>query len=119
MKRKIMATKLNKRAFEHAKDLISNGKSVQDEKDKWSKHQPSAEKENKFIEENGISEYGKWYLGIEDKEDENNKGHYKFPYGDFQNVHRCGLLPAETRAGQYKHVDIENAVAHLHGMLDK
>jgi hypothetical protein len=46
-----MATKLNKRAFEHAKNLISNGKSVQGEKDKWSEHQPYAEKENKFIEE--------------------------------------------------------------------
>jgi hypothetical protein len=120
VKRKIiMATKLNKRAYEHAKSLISKRKCVKDEKDKWSEHQPSAEKENKFIEENGISEYGKWYLGIEDEEDENNKGHYKFPYGDFENVHRCGLLAAETRAGQYKHDDIENAVAHLHGMLDK
>jgi hypothetical protein len=29
------------------------------------------------------------------------------------------MLAAETRAGQYKHTDIENAVAHLHGMLDK
>jgi hypothetical protein len=28
MKRKIMATKLNKRAFEHAKNLISSGKCV-------------------------------------------------------------------------------------------
>jgi hypothetical protein len=28
-------------------------------------------------------------------------------------------LAAGTRAGQYKHTDIENAVAHLHGMLDK
>ena len=114
-----MATKLNKRAFEHAKNLISNGKCVKDGKDEWSEHQPSTEDENKFIDKNGISEYGKWYLGIEDDEDENNKGHYKFPYGDFGNVHRCGLLAAETRAGQYKHTDIENAVAHLHGMLDK
>ena len=72
-----MATKLNKRAFEHAKDLISSGKCVQDEKDEWSEHQRSTEDENKFIEKNGISEYGKWYLGIEDEEDENNKGHYK------------------------------------------
>jgi hypothetical protein len=64
-----MVTKLNKRAFEHAKNLISNGKYVQDEKDKWSDHQPSADKENKFIEKNGISEYGKWYLGIEDEND--------------------------------------------------
>ena len=63
-----MATKLNKRAFKHAKNLILKGECIQDEKDKWSEHQPSAEKENKFIEKNGISEYGKWYLGIEDDE---------------------------------------------------
>jgi hypothetical protein len=58
MKRKIMATKLNKRAFEHAKNLISNGKCVKDEKDKWSEHQPSTQDENKFIEKNGISANG-------------------------------------------------------------
>ena len=115
-----MATKLNKRAFEHAKNLISNGKYIQDEKDNWSEHQPSTEKENKFIKENGFSEYGKWFLGIEEKEkQEDNKGHYKFPYGDFEKVHRCGVIAAENRAGQYKHSDIENAAAHLHGMLDR
>src|ERR1700731_4090638 len=30
----------------------------------------------------------------------------------------CGVLTAESRAGQYKHFDIENAAAHLHGMVD-
>jgi hypothetical protein len=28
------------------------------------------------------------------------------------------VLSAESRAGQYKHLDIERAAAHLHGMLD-
>jgi hypothetical protein len=51
-------------------------------------------------------------------QDANRKGRYKFPYGDFQDVHRCGLLAAESRAGQRKHFDIELAVAHLHGMLE-
>jgi hypothetical protein len=32
-------------------------------------------------------------------------------------VHLCAVLSAESRAGQYKHLDIENAAAHLHGML--
>jgi hypothetical protein len=45
------------------------------------------------------------------------EGKYEFPHGDFKNVHRCGVLTAESRAGQYKHYDIENA-AHLHGMID-
>ena len=43
---------------------------------------------------------------------------YEFPYGDFKDLHRCGVLSAESRAGQYKHFDIERAAAHLHGMID-
>jgi len=113
-----MAVKLNRRAFEHAKKLIEEGHYVLDERDMWSEHQPSAQKENKFIAEHGFGEYGKWYLGIDDEEDEDNKGRYKFPYGDFEKVHRCGVLSAEVRAGQYKYDDIESAAAHLHGMLD-
>jgi hypothetical protein len=57
-------------------------------------------------------------LGINDEKPAETKGHYEFPYGDFESVHRCGVLTAESRAGQYKHVDIENAAAHLHGMID-
>jgi hypothetical protein len=53
-----------------------------------------------------------------DEEEEHTKKHYKFPYGDFTRVHRCAVLSAESRAGQYKHFDIENAAAHLHGMID-
>jgi hypothetical protein len=30
----------------------------------------------------------------------------------------CGVLSAESRAGQYKYVDIENAAAHLQRMID-
>jgi hypothetical protein len=114
-----MAVKLNKRAFEHAKKLVDEDRVVLDERDAWSEHQPSAEEENEFIRLHGFDEYGKWHLGIDDEEKENTKGRYKFPYGDFKNVHRCAVLSAESRAGQYKHFDIENAAAHLHGMLDK
>jgi hypothetical protein len=31
---------------------------------------------------------------------------------------RSAILSAESRAGQYKHTDIESAAAHLHGMLE-
>ena len=70
------------------------------------------------VAEHGLSEYAKWYLGIDTEQDEDNKGRYRFPYGDFKDVHRCGVLSAESRAAQYKHDDIESAAAHLHGMLD-
>jgi hypothetical protein len=115
----VMAVKLNKSAFDQAKKLINEGHVVLDEKDAWSEHRPSAEQENEFIRRHGLNEYAKWHLGIDDEKDEHTKGRYKFPYGDFKNVHRCGVISAESRAGQYKYDDIESAAAHLHGMLDK
>jgi hypothetical protein len=113
-----MAVKLSGRAYEYAKQLIADGHVVLDERDDWSEHQPSAAKENQFIEAHGFGEYGKWYLGIDDELPDDRKGHYKFPYGDFESVHRCGVLAAESRAGQRKYPDIESAAAHLHGMLE-
>jgi hypothetical protein len=113
-----VAVVLNRRAFEHAKGLVEEGKFVHDERDAWSEHRPSARKENDFIERHGFGEYAKWYLGINDEASENTKARYEFPYGDFEKVHRCGVLTAESRAGQYKHFDIENAAADLHGMID-
>ena len=110
--------KLSTRAYEHAQKLVADGKVVLDGRDDWSEHQPSAQDENRYIEEHGIQAYGRWYLGVEEDQPEDNKGRYKFPYGDFENVHRCGVLSAESRAGQYKHFDVERAAAHLHGMLD-
>ena len=113
-----MAVKLNRRGYEHAKELVTEGHVVHDDRDAWSEHQPSAKQENEFIERHGIDEYAKWHLGIDDEHAEKTKGHYKFPYGDFKDVHRCAVLSAESRAGQYKHFDIENAAAHLHGMIE-
>jgi hypothetical protein len=113
-----VAVKLSRRAYDFAQQLIKEGHAVVDERDDWSEHQPSAEEENEFIEAHGWSEYGKWHLGVDDDAGEETKGHYKYPYGDFKDVHRCGVLAAESRAGQRGHQDIELAAAHLHGMLD-
>jgi hypothetical protein len=113
-----LTIKLNKRAFEHAKRLIEKGSYVFDEKDMWSEHKPSAQEENEYIKKYNFDEYGKWYLGVDTDEKEDTKGRYKFPYSDFAKVHRCGVLAAENRAGQYKYNDIETAAAHLHGMID-
>ena len=113
-----MAVKLNERAFNHARSLVLAGKCVLDDRDAWSEHGPSATRENEFIQEHGYRTYGLWYLGIDDEANPDTKAHYKFPYGDFERVHRCGVLAAESRAGQRKYFDIERATAHLHGMLD-
>lgn len=113
-----MTVKLNRTGFEFGKKLVSEGKIVRDERDAWSEDQPSADEENAFIREYGFEEYAKWHLGIEEEDPEDTKRRYKFPFGDFKKVHRCAVLSAESRAGEYKYLDIELAVAHLHGMLD-
>lgn len=114
-----MPVTLNQRAFEHAKQLVERGRYVVDERDAWSEHQPTAQQENDYISEHGFDEYAKWYLGINLEHREDTKGRYEFPYGDFANVHRCGVLTVESRAGQYKHYDIEAAAAALLETIDK
>ena len=74
-----MSVKLNRRAYNHAKELVSQGEVVIDERDAWSEHQPSAQEENEFIRLHGFDEYGKWFLGIDEGEHEQTKARYKFP----------------------------------------
>jgi hypothetical protein len=113
-----MPVRLNKNALQFAEQCVQAGKFVYDERDAWSEHQPDSTKENAFIAERGWHEYAKWHLGVDETMPEQTKRRYRFPYGDFSKVHRCGVLTAESRAGQYKYFDIENAAAHLHGMLE-
>ncbi|MGD9528453.1 hypothetical protein [Pseudonocardia sp.] len=40
------------------------------------------------------------------REDPERKGRYMYPYGDVEKVHHCGLLAAESRAGQRTYHDI-------------
>jgi len=114
-----MAVKLNRSAYEHAKRLIEQGKFIDDERDAWSDHHPSTQTENEFIEKNGFFEYSKWFLGVNDEYREGSKRYYEFAYGDFAYVHRCGILAAQSRFGQSKRSDVENAAADLLAAIDK
>jgi hypothetical protein len=113
-----MSAKLSPSAYRFAQELIREGRHTLDERDEWSEHQPTAAQENAFIAEHGWREYGQWHLGRDDRHREQTKGHYKFPYGDFDTIHRCGVLAAESRAAQRDYGDISSAAAHLHGMLE-
>ena len=113
-----MSLTLHHSAYEHAKKLIRNRHYVLDQRSDWTDHRPARHAEKQFIDRHGLAEFGKWHLGEDDEEAEGSKRRYKFPYGDFKSVHRCAILAAESRAGQYKYTDIELAAAHLLGMLD-
>jgi hypothetical protein len=111
------AVKLNAVAFGYVQELIKQGHFVPDQKGSWSQDQPSADAENEFIRLHGFSEYAKWHLGIDERHSENAKARYKFPFGDFKNVHRCGLLAVKSRAREYGYSDIERAAAELLEMI--
>ncbi|HET7830092.1 MAG TPA: hypothetical protein VFL03_11070 [Candidatus Limnocylindrales bacterium] len=110
--------RLNEAAYAYARRLIAEGRVVIDDRDDWSEHQPTARDENDFVQDHGWTAYARWYLAVNDDAATQAKERYGFPYGDFEKVHRCGVLAAESRAAQYEHADIETAAAHLHGMLD-
>ena len=105
--------KLNEDAFAFAARLIRERHVIADCKGAWNKHRPSVNEENEFIRLHGFGEYAKWHLGTDERYPANTKRRYKFPYGDFINVHRCGLLAAKARARQYGYTEIETAAAEL------
>lgn len=113
-----MSVKLNLEAFEYAKELLREKRLVTDDGATWNDHRPSPEKEDEFIRQHGIAEYARWYLGIDDREAVDSKGRYKFPYGDFQNMHRCGIVAVENKASESEYYAIEIAASELHGMID-
>jgi hypothetical protein len=113
-----MAVRLHNHGYDHAKRLVADGKVVLDDRDAWSEHQPTAAEENAFIEAHGYAEYGRWHLAVDDERARDVKGRYKYPYGDFADVHRCGVIAAESRAAQQDHRDVQTAAAHVHGMLE-
>jgi hypothetical protein len=107
--------RLNREAYEFALRLVDRELFLIDGQDE---HHPTPDEENDFIETNGLDAYRRWHLGIDDERPEHSKSRYTFPFGDFQQGHRCGVLAAELRASQQKYYDIEVAAAHLHGLLD-
>lgn len=104
-----MAIELNRPALKLARSLVRDGKVVRDERDDWSEAAPSAEEENRFIDEHGWTQFSHWHLGIDKSENPETKKAYSFPFGDFRKVRRSGVISGESRAGQYDHGDQRRA----------
>ena len=111
-------TRLNENAFAYARELIIQGHVVLDKKNDWGDDRAAAAQENDFIRDNGFAEYSKWHLGIAATHVQNSKARFKFPFGDFKNIHRCALLAVKSRAHQCGYSDIENAAERLLEMME-
>jgi len=109
-----MAVKLNQTGVSHAKSLIKAGKVDKDSS--WSF---STEDENKILGDDNWSEYKKWFLAVDDEENEDTKAHYRFPYGKNGKVYRRGVIAAKQRAAQQGYSSVEKAADELLQMIDK
>jgi hypothetical protein len=114
-----MTVKLNKKGLSHARGLLRRNAITHDDRDDWSEHAPTADDENAFIDKHGMAEFAKWHLGENTEATEGTKGRYLFPYGDFAKLHRCAVISAESRAGQYDHPKIKKAFKQLLDGIDK
>lgn len=107
---------VNKMAVTHARKLIREGKVVT--KSQWGDAQPDANQENEFLDSHSWTEYSAWHLALVDGATEQTKGRYGFGFGDFDKVHRSGLLACQYRAAEWKHREIEDAATKLLRYLD-
>lgn len=113
-----MGYTLNRPALRQARALVRDGQLVRDDRDAWSEAAPTAAQENAFIDRDGWTEYSHWQLGIDKDVDPHTKEAYGFPFGDFRQVHRSGVIAGESRAGQYDYDEIRGELKKLLELID-
>ena len=107
---------VNRAAVRKARQLIDDGEV--DEDTPWGEAAPSADDENREVDRNGYDGYGAWHLAVDPDANEETKGRYAFPYGDFRKVVRQALVHAKQRAAQNDHAEIEQAADDLLQRID-
>jgi hypothetical protein len=113
-----MTIELNKPALKNARALVRAGAVVRDGQGDWSEAQPTPDEENGFIERDGWTQYAHWHMGIDKSAERDRKEAYSFPFGDFRKVHRSGVIAAESRAAQFGHTEIRDALKKLLELID-
>jgi hypothetical protein len=107
---------VNDRAIEHALALIAKRRYVLDSN--WGEAQPRAADENAYLEHHSWEEYAAWHLGLTEGAKDGTKARYAFVLGDFQRIHRMGIISCHYRAAEWRHKEIELAAHDLLQALD-
>ncbi|MEO8610088.1 MAG: hypothetical protein ABI690_19495 [Chloroflexota bacterium] len=108
---------VNHEALAKAKQLIDQGNFRINTP--WRDAQPTNTAEDRYIEKHGWDKFGQWYLGVDPDIQADTKARYKFPFGDFNAVHRTGLVVAKQRAAQNRETDVEAAADELLDLFDR
>src|SRR5687768_14565980 len=108
---------VNPAAVAHARRLIDARQYVLDSD--WGDVQPSAARENAYLERHPWQDYAEWHLGLTEGANDETKARYAFVFGDFRRVHRTGLIACVYRAAEWRHKAIELAAHALLQHLDQ
>ena len=108
-----MAIRINSKGNRNAKSLISSGKLDKDSS--WS---ITPEEEDAILGNGDWAEYGKWFLGVDDAEADDTKGHFKFPMGKGGKIYRAALIAIRQRTGQQDDTGIFEAAGKLIDLID-
>ena len=106
--------RVNRDAVAHARRLIAAKQYVLTSD--WGDKQPSADRENAFLDSHSWQEYAEWHLALTEGPADETKARYAFAYGDLRRVHRSGLIACVYRAAEWRHKDVELAA---HGLLQQ
>ena len=109
--------RVNRDAVEKARSLVDRGEVDTDTP--WSEAAPSTERGNQEIDEHGYDGFGAWHLAVDPDANDQTKGRYAFPFGDFAKVNRAALIHAKQRAAQNDHPEIEQAADDLLTRIDE
>ncbi|MCL5266710.1 MAG: phage protease [Bacteroidetes bacterium] len=111
-----MALKVNQKAVEHLRSLVSQGKV--DRNSNWSF---SAEDGNALLGAAGSdwSNYSQNHLAVDTSAAENTKARFHYPAGKDGKVYRSGVIAAKQRAAAQGEKDIENAADDLLQLIDR
>jgi hypothetical protein len=112
---KLMPIQVNQEAVEKAKQLIDEGKFRINTP--WRDVQPSPIALNRYLSQHGENAYSQWFLAIDPDAAEAER--YTLPFGDFNSVHRSGVMAAKQRAEQHHAPDVEAAADELLDLFDR
>ena len=113
-----MAVKLHALGLERAKKLIQADE-VETFDANWNEEKPATDEVVHFINTHTMSEYGQWFLGVNDAYAKDTKEHYVYPYGDLKEVQRCALVHTIDQAKKNNDGEIIKAAQELLALVDK
>jgi hypothetical protein len=109
--------RVNRQAVTFAKKLIDDGRIV--EESDWGEVQPRAVDENHYLANHSWKDYAAWHLGLTEGASDETKARHAFVFGDFERIHRAGIIACHYRAAEYRHKAVELAAHRLLQYLDK